>query len=218
VVYAASQPQTVYVETAPAAEVGEAVAQAPASEREPRAAPAAQAVAEGVAPSGESGLSIATERYLSLGDRAFRENRFADAVHFYARAAELAPRQGVLQLVLSDALFATGDYRYAAYALRRAFELEPELFDSPVDKRAFYGDAELFGRQLAVLETYVEDHPADLDARLVLAANLYFGARPAAAVDLLEDTLSTALRTDPLATHLLSKTRAVQYGGRAAVE
>ena len=37
---------------------------------------------------------------------------------------------GVLFLVLSDALFATGDYHYAAYALRRALELDPGIVQS----------------------------------------------------------------------------------------
>ncbi|MBI1379546.1 MAG: hypothetical protein GC161_00485 [Planctomycetaceae bacterium] len=224
VIYEAAQaaPTTVYVEAAEPAPVEVVVESAAPSVRADAgfapAAPVATAVGEGVAAGSDTGLSLAAERYLTLGDRAFREARFADAVHFYARAAALAPREGVLQLVLADALFATGDYRYGAIALRRAFELDPMLFDTPLDKRTFYGDSKEFDRQIAVLETYVLDHPADMDARLVLATNFYFGGRPAAAVDLLEDELSGGLAGDPLAEQLLSRARVVQYGERAKTD
>lgn len=142
-------------------------------------------------------FSIAAERYLTLGDRSFREGRYGDAVHFYAKAVELAPNEGALYLILADALFATGDYHYAAYAVRKALELDPALLDSAVDKHAFYGNPDDFDRQLATLEQFVRDHPGDLDARLLLALNLYFGSRATEARDVLESPFSAGLRGDP---------------------
>ena len=86
---------------------------------------------------------------------------------------------GILYLVLSDALFATGDYRYAAHALRQAFDKEPALAANVVDKRDFYAEPATFEEQIRTLEKFVKDHTLDMDARLVLAANYLFGGRPA---------------------------------------
>ncbi len=160
--------------------------------------------------------SRAATANLGSGDAAFREGRFGDAVHFYARAIEFQPDEGVLYLVLSDALFATGDYHYGAYALRKALELDPKLLDNIVDKHGFYADPKEFDRQLAVLETYLKDRPTDQDARLLLAANYLFGLRPAAAVDLLEASAGESLRASPSGLLLLEAARKQQYGAATA--
>ena len=170
------------------------------------------AIGEAVAPRGDEALNRAADYYLTLGDRAFRDGRYGDAVHFYAKAVEFAPEEGILYLILSDALFATGDYHYAAYALRRALELDPGLARNVVDKHSFYSDPTEFDRQLAVLERYVEDHFLDDDARLVLAANYLFGGRPAAAVDLLESPFSEAIQGSPAGRSILDAAREIQYG------
>ncbi len=160
-------------------------------------------------------ISVAADRYLTLGDRAFRDERFADAVYYYTRATELEPETGVLYLVLSDALFATGDYAYAAYAVRRAIDLDPLLVTGSIDKRAFYSDSKAFDRQLAVLEIFLEEHPADGDARLVLAVNQLFAGAPAAAVDTLEDPLAGDVLADPGARRVLEVASELQFGDPA---
>ena len=149
-------------------------------------------------------LAVASDRYLTMGDRAFREGRYIDAVQFYAKAVEFAPTEGTLYLVLADALFAAGDYHYGAYAIRRALELDPGLVDAAVDKHEFYDDPSEFDRQLGVLERYLADHPTDRDARLVLALNYLFGARPEAALLLLESTEAQSLRNDFAAELILN--------------
>jgi len=108
---------------------------------ERESAPVYESVGEGVvgAPRGqvappaaapESPLSIAAQRYLELGDRAFREGRYFDAVQFYAKAVEFAPDQGALYLVLSDALFAAG------YGSVSRFYEKPQLGMKARDYRA----------------------------------------------------------------------------------
>jgi len=161
------------------------------------------------APSGPVGspLSIAAQRYLELGDRAFREGRYTDAVQFYAKAVEFAPDQGALYLVLADALFAAGDYHYGAYAIRRALELDPSLVDSTVDKHSFYPDPAIFDQQLDLLERYLADHPSDRDARLVLALNYLFASRPKDAVRTLESA-GASLAEDAAAQKILGRSRA----------
>lgn len=167
--------------------------------------------AERIAPAMGS-LSIAAEQYLSLGDQAFREGRYTDAVQLYAKAVEYSPGEGALFLVLADALFAAGDYHYAAYAIRRALELDHSLVGAQVDKHEFYADPSEFDHQLAVLDQYVLDHPSDRDARLVLALNSLFGGRPAVAVDLLEAPQAATLGEDNAAKLVLSAARDQQFG------
>ncbi|HVS09852.1 MAG TPA: hypothetical protein VMS76_08245 [Planctomycetota bacterium] len=188
--------------TEPPAE-GEGVAQAPA-----------ESTPVQVGRASEEALVRAASQYLTLGDQAFRDGRYADSVHFYAKAIEYQPQDGVLYLVLSDALFATGDYHYGAYALRKALELDPSQARKVVDKHTFYGDPTEFDRQLAVLETYLVDHPGDTDARLLLAANYLFGGRPAAAVDLLESPAGEAVRSSTAGALILSGAKELQYGPR----
>lgn len=156
-------------------------------------APAPGLASDATEPSLQRELNRASAYYLTQGDRAFREARFGDAVHFYAKSVEFAPDSGILYLVLSDALFATGDYRYAAYSLRQAFEKESALADNVVDKREFYAEPAKFEEQLETLERFVQDHVLDTDARLVLTANYLFGGRPAEALSLLESPFSEEL-------------------------
>jgi len=161
------------------------------------------------------GTEARVAEHLALGDAAFREGRYSEAVHHYARAVELQPTRGVLHVVLSDALFATGDYHYAAYALRRALELDPALVAqmTEVDKRTFYGNSSDFDRQLGLLEGYLEDHFLDEDARLVLAANYLFSRRPAQAVTLLESPFSLEVRASPAGGLLLDRARQMRGAG-----
>lgn len=158
-----------------------------------------------------SPLSIAAQRYLELGDRAFREGRYADAVQFYAKAVEFAPDQGALYLVLADALFAVGDYHYGAYAARRALELDPALIDSSIDKHGFYPDPAQFDAQLETLERYLASNPSDRDARLVLALNFLFGGRAKDAVRTLESA-GAGMADDPAAQAILERARESAQG------
>lgn len=161
----------------------------------PLAPVAGELAPEATEPSLQRELNRASAYYLTQGDRAFRESRFGDAVHFYAKAVEFAPESGILYLVLSDALFATGDYRYAAHALRQAFDNEPALAENIIDKREFYAEPSTFEEQIRTLEEFVKDHALDMDARLVLATNYLFGGRPAEALSLLENPFSEELAT-----------------------
>jgi hypothetical protein len=170
--------------------------------------PVGEAVSYGQAAPSSSPLSIAAQRYLELGDRAFREGRYTDAVQFYAKAVEFAPDQGALYLVLADALFAAGDYHYGAYAVRRALELDPALIETTVDKHGFYPDPAIFDQHLQALERYLAEHPTDRDARLVLALNFLFGGRAPDAVRTLEAD-SGALADDAAAQKVLARARAL---------
>ncbi len=156
-------------------------------------------------------LNRASDYYLTLGDRAFHDGRFGDAVHYYAKSVEYAPDEGILYLILADALFATGDYHYAAYALRQALQLDPGLATNVVDKHSFYADPETFDKQLAVLERYLEDHFLDDDARLVLGANYLFGGLPEKAVELLQSPFSADVKSGPAGALILDSSQALLF-------
>lgn len=211
IIYDDPEPEIVYVEVPAQEETfieGEAVVdEAPLKEAKAAAFPQ-----EGTDQGLQRELNRAASYYLTQGDRAFRESRFGDAAHFYAKAVEFSSDSGILYLVLSDALFATGDYRYAAYALRQAFEKEPSLAQNLVDKRDFYSDPALFERQLTTLEAYVEDHVLDMDARLVLAANYLFGGRPDLCLSLMESPFSEGLRGTPEGILLQQSATNVMFG------
>jgi hypothetical protein len=155
----------------------------------------------------------AAAAYLEDGDRAFRERRYGDAAHFYAKAIEFRPDDGVLYLVLADALFATGDYHYGAFALRRALELDPDLARSEIDKYAFYNDPTELDRQLQVLERFLADHPTDADARLLLSANYLFAKKPKLAIDLLESGASDSVRNEPAGKLVLEAAKELDKSG-----
>jgi len=154
--------------------------------------------------------------YLTLGDEAFRQGRYSDAVHHYARTVEYAPGDGVLYLLLSDALFATGDYHYAAFALRRAVELEPRLLDNVIDKHGYYGDPAEFDKQIALAEQYLNEHFLDEDARLVLAANYLFANRPAQCVDLLLSPFSQAVLESTAGRRIYERAELLRKAGNPA--
>jgi hypothetical protein len=68
-------------------------------------------------------------------------------------------------------LFATGDYRYASYAIRKAVELDAEALNEAVSFRGLYDSSTECDRLVASAVQYVADHQADIDAREVLALN-----------------------------------------------
>lgn len=186
------------------------------------AEPAGRVVEGGAPPSAAPEVKRALVRgavqYLELGDEAFGQGRYGDAVHHYARAVEYAPDDGVLYLILSDALFATGDYHYAAFALRRALELEPTLLENVVDKHGFYGDAREFDRQIVLAEDFLDEHFLDDDARLVLAANYLFANRPAQCVDLMMSAFSRGVVDTQAGKLILERARELRAAKPGSAE
>ena len=79
--------------------------------------------------------------------------------------------------MLSDALFAVGDYHFAAFLIAEALRLEPDLARAEADKRTFYSDVEVFNRQMDTLAKYLADKPYDAAAHLVNGYNLRFSGR-----------------------------------------
>jgi hypothetical protein len=182
------------------------------------AAPAGTRAAGEQPPEVKEALIRGAADYLTLGDDAFRQGRYSDAVHHYARTVEYAPDDGVLYLLLSDALFATGDYHYAAFALRRAVELEPKILDNVIDKHGFYGDPLEYDKQISLAEQYLNEHFLDEDARLILAANYLFAKRPSQCLDLLDSPFSQAVLESSSGRRIHERAEALRQSAAAPVD
>ncbi|MBK8976174.1 MAG: tetratricopeptide repeat protein [Planctomycetes bacterium] len=122
------------------------------------------------------------QRHLDLGDFYFRRGRYDEAAESYMRALAYVPDDGSVHFVVADALFAQGDYHYAAYMIGKGLELDSGLSRADADKRTFYENPTDFDRQLATLRAYLAEKPYDAAAHLVLAYNLKFSGEPVEAV------------------------------------
>ena len=121
-------------------------------------------------------------KYVELGDFYFGSGRYEDAAEAYAKARGHSPKDASVHLVMADAVFANGDYHYAAFLIAEAVRLDAAIVSADTDKRAFYGDPKDFDTQMAALRRYIAAKPYDAWAQLVLAYNLRFGGRRTAAI------------------------------------
>ena len=121
-------------------------------------------------------------KYIELGDMYFLAGRYDDAVDAYSKARDHAPDDASIHFVLADAVFANGDYHYAAFLIGEAVRLDPKIVTAEADKREFYAVPAEFDRQLEMLQRYCAEKPYDAWARLVLGYNLNFSGQPVRAV------------------------------------
>lgn len=125
------------------------------------------------------GLAI---KYVELGDFYFRADRFREAAEAYGKARSYAPDDASVHFVLADAVFADGDYHYAAFLISEGLRLDPRMATAATDKRTFYSDAKVFDAQMAALDAYLAKAPYDAQAHFVRGYNLAFSGKPAAAL------------------------------------
>lgn len=149
---------------------------APASSEAPAAVGDEPAESKEEAKAAES-LRTLADRHLRLGDWYFKQARYEEAAESYVRALAYVPDDGAAHFIVADALFASGDYHYAAYMIRKALDLDPGLANAEADKRAFYGDPKQFDDQLAKLGKYCDEKRYDAAAHLVLGYNLRFSGQ-----------------------------------------
>ena len=121
-------------------------------------------------------------KYVELGDYYFKAGRFAEAVDAYSKARSYAPDDASVHFVLADAVFATGDYHFAAFLIAEALRLDPGLASAETDKRTFYGNPKVFDEQMAGLDRYLDIKPYDAQAHLVRGYNLRFSDKKDAAI------------------------------------
>ncbi len=135
----------------------------------------------------------AVARHVRLGDFYFKEGRYSEAAESYLRAMSHAPEDASIHFLLADALFAMGDYHYAAYIINKALILDPGMAGATADKREFYGKAEDFAEHMKTLAAYVAEKPYDPTGHLVMGYNLKFSGKAKEA----EQAFQKALEISP---------------------
>ncbi|HLQ36247.1 MAG TPA: tetratricopeptide repeat protein [Planctomycetota bacterium] len=137
--------------------------------------------------------AAAANSHVALGDSLFKQGRFAEAADAYRQAQQANPGDASIDLLLADAVFATGDYHQAAFLIGGALRRQPDLARANPDKRSAYGDAKQFDAQLTTLQKYTAEHPYDAMAQLLLGYNLKLAGK----ADESRQALRRLLEIDP---------------------
>jgi tetratricopeptide (TPR) repeat protein len=120
---------------------------------------------------------------MTEGTQLFLAGKYNESAAKFLRVT-LADRQNVdATLAYAIARFATGDYQIAGLAVRRGIRRIPEVVNSAFDVRSRYSKPDHFRNHLTRLEHYLTEHPADLDAWVVLGFVKYFSGERAHAVE-----------------------------------
>jgi cytochrome c-type biogenesis protein CcmH/NrfG len=123
---------------------------------------------------------------MTLGDRLFRAGNLKKAEERYQQALRVLPDQATPYLRLAQVALARGTYSVAANRLREAETAQPGWLVNATDVQAIYGEPAEFARQIARLESYVQAHPDDREAWLVLGAEWFLSGRTARAADVFQ--------------------------------
>ena len=145
--------------------------------------------------------------YYREAEDAFRAGQYEQAVRLAKHAIIETPQHGRLHELLSQALFAVGDYRASTAALQTAISLSPQGdWGFLVRNHARFYRGQDYAQQLGRLNRFVGEYPTAADARLLRAYHHGFlGRQDVARQDL--DQLSR-LRVYP---HLSKRLR-VRFG------
>jgi hypothetical protein len=124
-----------------------------------------------------------SNQLLTVGDRLFRAGNLKKAEERYLQARSAARNQAAPHFRLAQIALTRGHYTEAANRIREAETAEPGWILTAPDIQAIYGEPSAFLHQLARLESYLQGHPDDRDAWLVLGAQWFLSGRTARAAD-----------------------------------
>ena len=116
-----------------------------------------------------------TLEFIERGELAFKAGDYADAVHEWRHGLVDDPQNGLLMMMLAQALFATGDYREAAFATEAAMQILPSAQWGVVvcHYTRLYGDNQDYASQLQALERETSAKPGEW--RLHFLSGFQFG-------------------------------------------
>ena len=120
---------------------------------------------------------------LKYGDRLFRAGNLKKAEERYLQALNVASNQAAPHFRLAQIALTRGHYAQAANRLRDAETAEPGWVLTAPDIQSLYGEPHEFAQQVARLESYVQAHPDDRDAWLLLGAQWFLSGRTDRAAD-----------------------------------
>jgi hypothetical protein len=126
---------------------------------------------------------IRAGQLITVGDRLFRAGNLKKAEERYQQAMRAAADLAAPQARMAQVALARGNYSEAANRLREAEIAEPGWIITAPDIQSIYGEPGEFSGKLAQLESYLQVHPDDRDAWLVLGAEWFLTGRTAKAAD-----------------------------------
>jgi cytochrome c-type biogenesis protein CcmH/NrfG len=118
-----------------------------------------------------------------MGDRLFRAGKFKNAEDRYSQAARLDAASAGPRIRLAQVALVREQYAEAAHWYREAETAQPGWIVTAPDVQGIFPEPTDFARYLARLESYLQAHPEDRDAWLVLGAEWYLTGRTARAAD-----------------------------------
>jgi hypothetical protein len=125
-----------------------------------------------------------SNQLVTLGDRFFRAGNLKKAEERYQQAQRAAPEEASPRVRLAQIAFVRGVYGEAANRLREALTVHPGWLVTAGDIQSIYGEPAEFARHLARLESFVQVHPEDRDAWLVLGAQFFLTGRTVKSADI----------------------------------
>lgn len=136
------------------------------------------------------------DELLALGEDAFYARDYKQAVRWLRHAAIELPDDPKVLMLLSQALFATGDYGEAAGAAQAGMLVAEHADQWDViigNYREYYSDTQDYVDQLKALESYVfKQHPDDLAARFLVGLQYGLLGYPKQSVRELDNLLKQA--------------------------
>jgi predicted Zn-dependent protease len=118
------------------------------------------------------------------GEIAFRDSDYKRAAREWRHALVDDPQNGLLVLMMAQALFQSGEYNEAAGAVQAGLQLMPrDKWDVVVGNyKELYGNTQDYVDQLKLLENTVKEKPKDPALRLLVGYHYLFLGYPAEAM------------------------------------
>ena len=141
-----------------------------------------------------AGALPTAEQYAQIGETAFKARDYKSAVRAWRHGLVDDPNNGMLVLMLSQALFATEQFNEAAGATQFGMQLLPqEKWETVVKNyRELYGKVDDYTNQLRALEKAAREKADDPALRFMLGYHYGFLGYPKEAVQQLEKCVSLA--------------------------
>jgi len=111
---------------------------------------------------------------VAKGWEQFKARDYPSAIDSFRAAVLAAPNDAAAKVAYAQALFAVGSYPDAAFLLRRAMELQPDLPMLGEDPRTRYAEPEDHAEQMVALRSFLDQVKGEPAATLVLAWQSYF--------------------------------------------
>jgi tetratricopeptide (TPR) repeat protein len=146
-------------------------------------------------------IHVPTEREQELlknGMTSFESGDYEKAARLFLQAAMANPDNIDALLAYAVARFATGDYAVSAIAIRRGVSKFPGVVNAAFDVRDRYGRPDDFEPQMVQLERFVQVHPDDIDAWLVLGFIRHFSDQRELSARTFQLLLKTADESDAM--------------------